>query len=58
MPLLALGHRMALSLLTLMLGGALAPETRATERDATARIRFLGFGPGRNAEPQPDGFEE
>ena len=53
MPLLALGHTMALSLLTLMLGGALTTKPRATTRDATAMIRSLGFGNGRNAEPQP-----
>ena len=53
MPLLALGHQMALSLLTLMLGGALATKPRATKRDATAMIRSLGFGSERNAEPQP-----
>ena len=35
MPLLALGHKMALSLLTLMLGGALATKPRATKRNAT-----------------------
>ena len=55
MPLLALGHKMALSLLTLMLGGALATKPRATKRDATAMIRSLGFGEGRNAKPQPVG---
>ena len=33
MPLLALGHKMALSLLTLMLGSALATKPRATKRD-------------------------
>ena len=46
MPLLALGHRMALNLLTLMLGGALAPKPRASKikRDATAMIRSLTFG--------------
>ena len=53
MPLLALGHKMALSLLTLMLGSALATKPRATKRDATAMIRSLGFGLDRNAEPQP-----
>ena len=53
MPLLALGHKMAPSLLTLMLGGALATKPRATKRDATAMIRPLGFGLDRNAEPQP-----
>ena len=53
MPLLALGHNMALSLLTLMLGGALATKPRATKRDATAMIRSLGFGLERDAEPQP-----
>ena len=53
MPLLALGHQMALSLLTLMLGSALATKPRATKRDATAMIRSLGFGMDRNAEPQP-----
>ena len=53
MPLLALGHKMALSLLTLMLGGALTTKPRATKRDATAMIRSLGFGHDRNAEPQP-----
>ena len=53
MPLLALGHKMALSLLTLMLGGALAQKPRATKRDATMMIRGLGFGLERNAEPQP-----
>jgi hypothetical protein len=52
MPLLALGHRMALSLLTLMLGGALAPKPRATKRDATDMIRSLGFGLERDAGPQ------
>ena len=57
MPLLALGHRMALSLLTLMLGGALALKPRATKRDATAMIRSLGFGGDRNAEPQAIGSE-
>ena len=50
---LALGHKMALSLLTLMLGSALATKPRATKRDATAMIRSLGFGLDRNAEPQP-----
>ena len=44
---------MALSLLTLMLGSALATKPRATKRDATAMIRSLGFGMDRNAEPQP-----
>ena len=39
MPLLALGHQMALSLLTLMLGNALATKPRATKRDATSMIR-------------------
>ena len=53
MPLLALGHQMALSLPTLMLGGALATKPRATKRDATAMIRSLGFGLKRTAEPQP-----
>ena len=53
MPLLALGHQMALSLLTLMLGSALTPKPRASKRDATAMIRPLGFGLDRNAEPQP-----
>ena len=53
MPLLALGHKMALSLLTLMLGGALATKPRATKRDATAMIRSLGFGESLNAKPQP-----
>jgi hypothetical protein len=55
MPLLALGHKMALSLLTLMLGGALslATKPRATKRDATDMIRSLGIGFERNAEPQP-----
>ena len=53
MPLLALGHQMALSLLALMLGRALAIKPRATKRDATAMIRSLGFGLDRNAEPQP-----
>ena len=52
MPLLALGHKMALSLLTLMLGSALATKPRATKRDATAMIRSLGFGRERNAKPQ------
>ena len=54
---LALGHKLALSLLTLMLGGALATKPRATKRDATTimttMIRFLGFGLERDAEPQP-----
>ena len=40
---------MALSLLTLMLGGALATKPRATKRDATTMIRGLGFGLERNA---------
>ena len=53
MPLLALGHKMALSLLTLMLGGAPTTKPRATKRDATAMIRSLGFGLDRDAEPQP-----
>ena len=53
MPLLALGHKMALSLLTLMLGSALATKPRATKRDATAMIRSLGFGESLNAKPQP-----
>ena len=53
MPLLALGHKMALSLLTLMLGGALTTKPRATKRDATAMIRSLGFGRDRIAGPQP-----
>ena len=53
MPLLALGHKMALSLLTLMLGGALTTKPRATKRDATAMIRSLGFGLERDTEPQP-----
>ena len=53
MPLLALGHRIALSLLTMMLGSALATKPRATKRDATAMIRSLGFGLDRNAKPQP-----
>ena len=53
MPLLALGHRIALSLLTMMLGSALATKPRATKRDATTMIRSLGFGLDRNAEPQP-----
>ena len=44
---------MALSLPTLMLGGALATKPRATKRDATKMIRSLGFGLGRCAEPQP-----
>ena len=44
MPLLALGYKMALSLLTLMLGSALLPKPRASKRDATAMIRSLGFG--------------
>ena len=35
---------MALSLLTLMLGGALAQKPRATKRDAITIIRGLGFG--------------
>ena len=48
----ALGHRIALSLLTLMLGSALATKPRATKRDATSMIRSLGFGLDRNAEPQ------
>ena len=52
MPLLALGHKMALSLLTLMLGSALATKPRATKRDATDMIRGLGFGLDRNAKPQ------
>ena len=39
MPLLALGHNLALSLLTLMLGGALTTKPRATKRDATTMIR-------------------
>ena len=43
---------MALSLLTLMLGSALATKPRATKRDATAMIRSLGFGRERNAKPQ------
>ena len=51
MPLLALGHKLALSLLTLMLGGALTTKPRATKRDATDMIRSLGFGLDRNAEP-------
>ena len=57
MPLLALGHKMALSLLTLMLGSALATKPRATKRSrgatGTAMVRSLGFGLDRNAEPQP-----
>ena len=53
MPLLALGHKMALSLLTLMLGSALATKPRATKRDVTAMIRSLGFGEDRSAGPQP-----
>ena len=53
MPLLALGHKMALSLLTLMLGSALATKPRATKSDAIAMIRSLGFGFDRNARPQP-----
>ena len=53
MPLLALGHKMALSLLMLMLGGALTTKPRATKRDATKMIRSLGFGLDRSAEPQP-----
>ena len=44
---------MALSLLTLMLGGALAQKSRAAKRDATTMIRGLGFGLERSAEPQP-----
>ena len=44
---------MALSLLTLMLGGALATKPRASKRGATTMIRPLGFGLNRNAEPQP-----
>ena len=52
MPVLALGHQMALSLLTLMLGGALTTKPRATKRDATTMIRSLGFGLGRDAENQ------
>ena len=50
MPLLALGHKMALSLLTLMLGGALTTKPRATKRDATDMIRSLGFGLCNGAE--------
>ena len=50
MPLLALGHKMALSLLTLMLGSALASNPRATKRDATAMIRPLGFGLDRHID--------
>ena len=53
MPLLALGHKMALNLLTLMLGGALATKPRATKRDATKMTRSLGFSLDSNAEPQP-----
>ena len=53
MSLLALGHKMALSLLTMMLGSALTTKPRATKRDATTMIRGLGFGQGRDAEPQP-----
>ena len=53
MPLLALGHQMALSLLTLMLGSAFASKPRATKRDATAMTSSLGFGEDRNAGPQP-----
>ena len=43
---LALGHKMALalSLLTLMLGGALATKPRAAKRDATAMIRSPDSG--------------
>ena len=57
MPLLALGHKMALSLLTLVLGSALTAKPRATKRDATATtmIRGLGFGLGRDAKPRPVG---
>jgi hypothetical protein len=55
MPLLAVGHKMALSLLTLMLGSALLPKPRASQRDATTLIRSLGFGLDhgldRSAEP-------
>ena len=51
MPLLALEHKMALSLVTLMLGNALTTKPRASKRDATAMIRSLGFGQDRNAEP-------
>ena len=47
------GHKMALSLLTLMIGSAPATKPRATKRDATDMIRSLGFGEGLNAEPQP-----
>ena len=44
MPLLALGHKMALSLLTLMLGSALTTKPRATKRDATKMIRiYIGY---------------
>ena len=50
MPLLALGHQMALSLLTLMLGGALAAKPRSSKRGATTMIRDLGFGLERNAD--------
>ena len=53
MPLLALGHKLALSLLTLMLGGALTTKPRATKRDATDMIRSLGFGGDHSAGPQP-----
>ena len=52
----ARGNRMALSLLTLMLGSALATKPRATKRNATTMIRGLGFGPKQNAEPQPVNF--
>ena len=48
-----IGHQMALSLLTLMLGGALTTKPRATKRDATTMIRSLGFGLERDAEPRP-----
>ena len=44
-------HKMALSLVTLMLGSALPPKPRASERDATAMIRSLGFGLESNTEP-------
>ena len=44
---------MALSLLTLMLGGAPSTKPRASKRDATVMIRNLGIGWDCRAEPEP-----
>ena len=49
MPLHALGHRMALGLLTTMLGSALATKLRAIKRDATTMVKRLGVPVARRA---------